>query len=291
MQLSFISLGRRGLVVAALAVAACGGTKNNTKPTPVENPPPQTPKGETLRIKAKASDKMSAKGKLIIEFDAPMKQGKKTVLKHVALDFSLAVDEKVESVDANGNAQVSARLGDAIGKSDGLDAKMVDDFALAIDELKIQMTRTPRGEILSVNINGVRAPLDDRVARSVVNALFSASRGAVLPDGPVEQGAKWKTESQVALGPNAVGNAVYNYTFAKKEGNAVTIASDGSVVGELGPGKKVNGKISSEYKIDNEQGKLQTYSTDINSTIEDPSAPPDQKSGGQRIKVELNYGS
>ncbi len=280
----------RSLALAACAalLVACAGPKKTVKK---EEPPPPPPKpaGEQLRFKAKVGDKLVAKTKLLIEFDTQIKQGKKMVPKHVVLEFDLASEEKIDSVDGAGNLQITARLADAFGKAQGLDAKTVDDFALAIDELKVSLTRTPRGDITSVGINGVRPPLDDRVARSIVNALYSASRGPVLAEDAVDANATWKSELDVPLGPNAIGKAIYTYTFAKKDGAVATISSAGTVTGEAAPGKKVSGKITSEYKLDTAQGKLTAYSTDITSQIDDASAPSDQKPGQQRIKVDLAY--
>lgn len=288
MQRSFQPL----VLACALALVGCASTKKTT--TKKEEPPPPPPKaaGETLRYKGKAGDKLNAKAKLLIEFDltAPASKGKKPVTKHVVLTFDLNSEEKIDSVDSAGNLTIAARLADAVAsKAEGFDVKTVDDFSLALDELKINLVRTPRGDITSVGINGVRAPLDDRVARSVVNALYSASRGAVLPEDGVDVNATWKTDMQVPLGPNAIGQAVYTYTFAKKEGTAVTITSTGTVTGEAAPGKKVNGKITSEYKLDNASGKLASYSSDITSQIDDASAPTGEKPGQQRIKVDLAY--
>lgn len=283
----------RSIALASCAVllVACGGTKTTTK-KPKEDPKPEPAKqvGEQLRFKAKQNDRLNAKVALTMEFDVMVKQGKKTTPKKISLSFNLASEEKIDSVDNLGNMALTARLADAIGKAQGMDAKTVDDFALAIDELKINLTRTPRGDITSVGINGVRAPLDDRVARAIVNALYSASRGPLLPEDAVDVNGTWKSELQVPLGPNAIGNAVYNYTFAKKDGAIAVLSSTGSVTGEAGPGKKVTGTITSEYKLDSVQGKLTTYSTDINSTVEDASAPADARTSGQRIKVELTYG-
>lgn len=284
----------RSLALASCAVFlfACGGTKTSTK-KPKEDPKPEPTKqaaGEQLRFKAKQGDRLNAKVALTMEFDVMVKQGKKTTPKKISLSFNLASEEKVDSVDNLGNMALTARLADAIGKAQGMDAKTVDDFALAIDELKINLTRTPRGDITSVGINGVRAPLDDRVARAIVNALYSASRGPLLPEDAIDVNGTWKSELQVPLGPNAIGNAVYNYTFAKKDGAVAVLSSTGSVTGEAGPGKKVTGTITSEYKLDSVQGKLTAYSTDINSSVEDASAPADARTSGQRIKVELTYG-
>jgi len=256
------------------------------KPPPAAPPPPP---GDTLRLKAKAGEEPHAKVTLLIDQEQSGPPGPKaTGARKIILNFTFAEEEKVEAVDADGTAQISARLADAVGTAEsGADAKMVDDFALALDELKISFRRSPRGEVAAVTLAGVRKPLDESTARSILNALYGAARGAILPESPVRVSETWKVPMQVPIPSGPIGEITYTYTYAKNEGGVATIVAEGTLESKAGPDvkKRMSGKTVSEYQLDVANGRMRASSVDVTTLIEDLSAAP-PRSVKLRIKLD-----
>src|SRR3954451_5082761 len=184
---------RRGLFVAA-ALLMMHGCAHKPPPPPPAPPPPPPPKGDVLRFKAKPGEEIRSRVKLTIEQEQAAAQGdKRGVSKPVTLTFSFGEEEKVDSIAPDGSMIISSRLVDAVGQgSAGTSQQTVDDMALAFDELKIQFKRQDRGEIVAVAMSGLRRPLDESTARGVLNALYGAQRGPMLPEGHIDVGGTWK---------------------------------------------------------------------------------------------------
>ncbi|MGZ5133441.1 MAG: hypothetical protein ACXWCJ_19580, partial [Caldimonas sp.] len=139
---------RRGVfvVAAALLMMACA---HKPPPPPPPAPPPPPPKGDVLRFRASAGEGARSKVKLTIEQEQAAAQGdKRGASKPVTLSFSFGEEETVDSVAPDKSMIISARLVDAVGQgSAGTSQQLVDDMALAFDELKIQFKRQERGEV------------------------------------------------------------------------------------------------------------------------------------------------
>jgi hypothetical protein len=252
---------RLGLpLLLAVTYLGCGHKK---PPPPVAPTTPPPPAGDTLRLKPSSGDTPHGKVRLLIEQEAAGK-------KRVVLNFDFLDEEKIESVSQDGVATVATRLADAVGKtSSGATEKMVDDFALALDELKGNFRRSNRGEIVGVTVGGVRTPLDENTARAILNAMYSAQRGAILPEGPVAPGATWKVETGLPPSSGFSGLVRYEYTFARKGGGVAVITCNGTVEGKsAGDAKKMVAKSVAEYRLEMETGVMQGSMVDTDTTVE-----------------------
>jgi hypothetical protein len=257
------------------------------KPPPAPPPPPPPP-GDTLRLKHTPGDKPQSKVSLLIDQEQSGPPQKGGGARKIVLNFTFAEEESVEAVDPDGTAQISARLADAVGNADsGADAKMVDDFALALDELKISFRRSPRGEVAAITMSGVRKPLDESTARSILNSLYGATRGAILPEGPVHVNDTWKVPMQVSMPGGTIGDANYSYTYAKNEGGVATIVAEGTLETKGGADakKRMTGKTTSEYHLDVAGGKMKATSVDVTTLIEDLSVAPTRS---VRLRIKLD---
>ena len=244
-----------------VVMAGCAHKKPPPPPPPAPPPPPT---GDKLRISTHAGDEPHAKVKLAIVQDV----GKK----HLELSFDFVDEEKVTAVDAEGTASVTARLVDAVGTaSSGANQQMIDDFALALDELKIQFKRTARGEIAGVMLSGVRPPLEEGTARSIVNAIYSAQRGAITPEPPMDVGQSWTVTAALPPSTGFTGQVSYTYKYERKGGGVAVITGAGKLEGKAASGgKTMTGKSTAEYRLEL-SGRL------IGSIVEtdtDVDAPP-----------------
>jgi len=202
-------------------------------------------------------------------------------------------EEKVDAVSPDGTAQISSRLLDVSGQAgQGAQQQQVDDFALALDELKIQFRRSPRGDVSSILLTGVRNPLDDKTARTILNAIFAGGRGPILPEGPVEVGATWNNTAQVPTPFGATAEATYMYKFVSKDGDVSTLTCEGALDSQKPGGtaqKRMVGKNTSEYKFDVGKGRLIGLSSDATTQIEDVVQGTAQPAGAgikQHVKVQ-----
>jgi hypothetical protein len=266
-----------------LFALACGFAACAHKPPPP--PPPSPPKGDLLRFKAAGGEEPKAKVTLLIDQEVMGAQGSKGGSRHIVLNFAFADEEKVDAVSPDGTLQLSGRLVDVAGSaSQGATQPQVDDFSLALDELKIQFRRSPRGEVAAITMSGVRPPLDESTARMVLNAIYSAARGPILPEGLVEPGASWQVQTQVPTPGGATAEATYSYKFAAKEGGVATISGEGTLDSKSGGGgttKHMSGKDLSEYKVEVATGHLLSSTVDVTRTVEE------QIPGQQTMQVGL----
>ena len=286
---------RRGLIVAtALWLSACA---HKPPPPPPPPPAPPAPKGDLLRFKARRGDALKRKVQLTIESEAAAAQGgRHGVSTPVVLQFSFGVEEKVVDVAADGSALVDARLVDAVGKAvAGANQNAVDQMALAFDELKVQLKRSPRGEIASLGLFGLRAPLEEPTARQVLNALYGAQRGPLLPERPVEVGATWKTSVPLAPATGWAGTVGYEVRYVSKDGGIAALASDGRLDARRAQGTltgHLTGTSLAQYRFDVAAGRMLGSSVDQTSQVEGAIAGQQTLQGGlrQHIHVEWSLG-
>ncbi len=281
---------RRGLVAAVLWMMACA---HKPPPPPPAPPPPPPPKGDVLRFKAKPGDESKSRIKLTVEQEQAAAQGEKRgATKPVTLTFTFGEEEKVDSVATDGSMIVSSRLVDAVGQgSAGTNQQMVDDMALAFDELKIQFKRQDRGEVVAIALSGLRKPLDESLARAVLNAIYGAQRGPILPEGHVDVGATWKTTMPIPSTAGFDGEVHYDYTYARKDGAAAVIGCVGSFEGKRPQGtamQKISGTSSAEYRFDIAAGRMLGSSVDQMTQVEGAIAGQQTLQLGvrQHIRVE-----
>lgn len=261
---------RRGLVAGALFLVACA---HKPPPPPPAPPPPPPPKGDLLRFKARAGEDGKSKVKLVIEQEQAAAQGdKRGQTKPVTLTFSFGEEEHVDSVAPDGSMTISARLVDAVGQgSAGTNQQLVDDMALAFDELKIQFKRQPRGEVVALGLSGLRKPLDESLARPVLNAIFGAQRGPIVPEEHVDVGGTWKTTMPIASAAGFEGEVHYDYTYARRDGAIAVLSCVGRFEGRRPQGtamQKVSGTSSSELRFDRSAGRLVASTVDQMTQVE-----------------------
>ena len=282
----------RGLWVAAgaLLMMACA---HKPPPAPPPPPPPPPPKGDVLRFKAKPGDEAKSKVKLTIELEQAAAQGdKRGTSKPVTLTFSFGEEEKVDSVAPDGSMIISSRLVDAVGEgSAGTSQQTIDDMALAFDELKIQFKRQPRGEIVAINMSGLRKPLDESIAKAVLNALYGAQRGPLFPEGHIDVGGTWKTTIPIPSAAGFEGDVHYDYTYARKAGALSVIGCEGRFEGKRPEGaamKKISGTSSAEYRFDLGDGRMIGSNVDAMTQVEGAIAGQQTLQLGvrQHIRVE-----
>jgi hypothetical protein len=265
------------------------------KPEPAPPPPaPPPPKGDLLRFRAKAGDEAKSKVKLTIEQEQAAAQGdKRGTSKPVTLTFSFGEEEKVDSVAPDHSMIISARIVDAVGEgSAGTSQQMVDDMALAFDELKIQFKRQERGDVVAVAMSGLRKPLDESTARAVLNAIYGAQRGPLFPEEHVDVGGTWKTTMPIpSTAAGFEGQVHYDYTYARRDGGVAVIGCEGRFEGKRPQGtamQKLSGKSSAEYRFDVGAGRMMASNVDQMTQAEGAIAGAQTLQLGvrQRIRVE-----
>lgn len=283
---------RRGAILGALLLVACA---HKPPPAPPPAPPPPPPKGELLRFKAKAGDEQHNKVRITIESESAAAQGdKRGAQKPLVLSFSFGEEEKVDSVSPDGSALITARLVDAVGQaSQGANQKLVDEMALAFDELHIQLKRQPRGEVAGINLTGLRAPLEEPTARQVLNAVYGAQRGPLFPEEHVDVGGTWKTHVPMPEASGFVGDVDYDYTWARNDGGLAVITSVGRLAAKrVGQGgnvtTKLTGQSTGEFHFDVAAGKLLASTVDQMTQVEGAIAGQQTLELGvrQHIRVE-----
>src|SRR5262249_31722921 len=146
-----------------------------------------------------------------------------------------------------------SRLVDVTGEAGvGATQTQVDDFALALDELKIQFRRSPRGDVSSITVSGVRNPLDDKNARTILNSIFAGGRGPTLPEEFVDVGSTWNNTTQVPTPFGSSAEATYVYKYVSKKDGIAAITCEGSLDSAKAgatASKRMSGKNTAEYKF------------------------------------------
>lgn len=284
---------RARMLCGWLAFALAAGCAHKPPPPPPPAPPPTAPPppGETLRFRATAGDEPHARVKLTIDQDQTRtKAGAEAgPPQHLSLAFEFADEERVEQLAADGTASFSARLVDAVGKvSEGGNQKLVDDFALALDDLKIRFQRAPRGEVTALLLSGLPPPLEEGTARAMLNALYSSQRGNLLPEQPTVVGGGWKVETLLPPSTGFTGLVSYEYTLARKGGGVAVITCRGTVEGKgASGGRTMTGKSSGEYRLEVETGRLIGSVVDSDVLVDQQvGTPPTQLSVKQHVHAE-----
>ncbi|HZS39494.1 MAG TPA: hypothetical protein VFF06_21835 [Polyangia bacterium] len=274
-----------------LLVLGFAGCAHKKPPPPPPPKPKPVPKGDLLRFKYKEGEAPKANVKLIVEQEQAGKPGAKGGGVKVAFTVMFSEEEHVDVVSPDGTAQISARLVDADGTA-GTGAKkdMVDDFALALDELKIQFKRSPRGEVSALIFSGLRKPLEEATARAIFNAIYAAGRGPVFPDDPIDVGGTWKGSTPLPPSSGLAGDVAFEYTYKGKDGTVATITCEGTLDGKGTQGAvqlHLAGKSSNELKLDLDAGKLLSNTFDGSTQTETgATGQPLQPAVKQHLHVE-----
>jgi hypothetical protein len=247
-----------------------------------------------LRFKGKPGDEVRSRVKLTIEQEQAAAQGdKRGAAKPVTLTFSFGEEEKVDSVAADGSMIISSRLVDAVGEgSAGTSQQTVDDMALAFDELKIQFKRGERGDIVAIAMSGLRRPLDESLARAVLNAIYGAQRGPMLPEGPIDVGGSWKTAMPIPSSAGFEGEVHYDYTYARKADGVAVIGCEGRFEGKRPQGaamQKLSGKSSAEYRFAIAPGRLVGSTVDQMTQVEGAIAGQQTLQLGVRQHIRIEW--
>jgi hypothetical protein len=278
-------MSRSLLVVAVVLASSCA----HQAPPPAKPVPSPPPKGDLLRFKAKAGEDSRSKVKLLIEQEMGTQISDKKPAKPVILQFSFGEEEHVETVSPDGAELVTARIVDAVGRAGGgADQRRVDDLALALDELKVQFKRHPRGEVVALALSGLRRPLDESTARQVLNALYGAQRGQLFPESHIDVGGSWKVTLAMPATTGYTGEVSYDFTYARKAGSIATIDCDGRADGKKGDGSgRLTSKSTSEYRFDVDSGHLVGSTVDQLTQAEGTAAgAPALSAVRQHLRVE-----
>jgi hypothetical protein len=268
-----------GFALLCAFVIGCG---HKPPPKPVAKPTPPPAKGDKFEFKGKQGDAPKAKVKVVIEQEQAAKGGK--ALK-VAFTIEFSEEETVDVVSNDGSQQVTARFVDAVGTAgEGAKGAMVDDLALAIDELKIQFKRSPRGAIDALTFAGLRKPLEEATARAIFNAVYLAGRGPVFSDDPVEPTKTWKGTQPLPPSSGLTGEVSYTYTYKAKDGTVANVTCEGTVDAKgstASPQLKLTGTSTNDVKFDLDAGKL--LSNVFDATTQTEGGPANVK---QHIHIE-----
>jgi hypothetical protein len=270
---------RLGLLVGLLA--ACGPHKRPSEPV--------SPNADKLRFRAAPGEE--PRDKVSLQLEAELGRGG-AASKHVTLGFDFTMEQKIEAVGQDGAVQVYARPVDVVGKGGiGIDQKAIDEFALRIDELRINFRRTARGEISNLAVTGIRPPMEEYIARGIVNGVFNAGRGSLFPEEPVEPGATWRVKALVPTPFGFQGEVNYTYTISRKMGNAVLILGEGSLEGKGKQGgmtRQLSGKSTTEFRFETENGKMIHSTVDTQYRVDDlvPPSMPAPAPTKMRVRVE-----
>jgi hypothetical protein len=258
-------LGMRARRAALVLAIASMGCQPKPKPQPQHpTPPPPPPKGELLRWKAKTGDAISAAVKLVFETDIELSAGKKAGIKHAVFNYHFTDEEKIGEVASDGTATISTRLVDVAGSATGVSQEYTDDFALALDELKISFKRSPRGEVSALAITGVRKPLDEAIAFGVAQTLYLSGLGPILPEKNVEEKATWQADAP--LPEKATGKFTVASGYTKKEGPLATVTVEANLQADRPNGsvtQKLTGKLNTELQLALEAGNFVHLVSDV----------------------------
>jgi hypothetical protein len=279
----------RGLILLIFAFLGCA---HNPPPPTAQTTSSKPPKGDLIRLKPATGDQPSAKATLDIEQEsAGPGSSKSGALRKLTLNFTLVEEEKVETVTPDGTAQISARLADVDGQaSTGVPQSQVNEMAMALDELKVQFRRSPRGEVAAVTLSGLRSPLDEKTARLIVSAFYSGNRGPILPPDSVEVGGTWKEQTNVPT-TFGVADATYLYKYVAKDNGVAVITGEGAFESKAGGGatpKRMIGKINAEYKVDLATGRIVAVSDEVSTQVED-TIPAQSNASAVRTRVKVRW--
>ena len=87
----------------------------------------------------------------------------------------------------------------------------------------------------------------------MLNAIYGAQRGPILPEGHVDVGATWKTTLPIPSTAGFAGEVHYDYTYARKADGVAVIGCDRRFEGKRPQGaamQKLSGTSSAEYRFD-----------------------------------------
>jgi len=255
---------RARFVLQLAALAACG-----PKAAP-RSAATEIAAGPPLRLRAKAGDHLRGRVSLAMDVDMGAGQAGESGGQHLALAFTLATVEEVQSVGADGTADVWAHVEEIAGAaSQGGDQRKVDQFAAALAKVGIGFARGPRGEVGVLELSDLAPPLTDSMVRPMLNAVFAAQRGAILPEASARPGATWT--AQLAFPPHAGfdGGTTFQYQLVSDESGRAVIACDAVINGQGGGAtapRRIAGRSSDEYKLDVASGRF--VATRIDTQLE-----------------------
>jgi hypothetical protein len=114
--------------------------------------------------------------------------------------------------------------------------------------------------------------------------MYSAQRGAILPEAATPVGGAWKVEMAMPPSTGFSGMVRYDYTYARKGAGVAVITSTGSLDGKgpAGTTRKMTAKSTGEYRMELENGHLIGTTVDADVTVEEGG----QAIVRQKVKVE-----
>jgi hypothetical protein len=249
---------------ALVALAACG-----PRPAP-RTAATEKAAGPRLRLAFKMSDRLRGRASLSMDVDMGAGQSGEWGGQHLGLAFQLATLETVEAVDSDGTAHVRALLDDVHGAaSQGGDPAKVEQFAVALSKVTVGFSRGTRGEVGPLELGELPPPLTDQMVRPMLNAVFAAQRGPILPAEGATPGQTWSERVALPEGGGFDGDTTYQYQLVREEAGRAVIACDVVITGS-GGGKttprKLAGRSTDEYQLDHAAARF--VATRIDTTLE-----------------------
>jgi hypothetical protein len=286
------SVLRVTLLGLALVASACAHQKP-PPPAPAPPPPPPPPAGDLLRLKAQPGAVTHGQVHVAVETDVAGAQGGHSASRHLELGFDFTDEEKVQAVAPDGTQTITAELLNAVGHAGpGTKQETIDNVALALDEVKVRFQRTTRGEVDALQISGVRPPLEEQTARTMLNALYLAQRGPLLDDKPVPVGGTWKVSTSLPPSSGFTGVVSYLYTYLRDSSGVSMIGCDGTVDGKGGGGgttQQMKGTSTASVRFERESGNL--LSSTVDATVQLTQVVPAQQAiqSGVRQHVRAEW--
>lgn len=280
--------GQRILLGLVLVLGACAHKPPPKPATPPPQPPP-APIGDLLQLKAQPGAVSHGQVHIAIVTDLAGGQGGRSASRHIELAFDFTDEQKVQAVAPDGTATITARLLDAVGHAGpGASQSQVDNVALALDEVKVRFQRTLRGEVDALQISGVRPPLEEQTARTMLNALYLAQRGPLLDDKPVPVGGTWKVSTSLPPSSGFSGVVSYLYTYLRDSSGVAMVGCQGTVSGKGGGGgtqQTMTGQSSATLRFERETGRLLSSTAD--ATVQLGQTVPAQQTISTGIRQQV----
>jgi hypothetical protein len=262
-------------VAVALMLGGCPGESQVHRP--------HAPRGPRLRL-VETVDRTHAK--MLMEID-PRRHPEGPATLHT---FTFTLEEKV-GAPVEGRAPVLVRFMEVVGTSGEPD--LSNQYALALDELKLSFWRDTRGASTELKIDGLRAPLDSTTAKAIAFTLIGVGHGPRLPDRSVNALDDWTIEADTEL-VGITAHERYFYTLTSENGPLLQIREKGHVEGIATVGsarRKLDGDTFSLESIDIDRGLVAGGEYEWTSVVTEEPAGMNEPEGLGRVRLRLERGT
>jgi hypothetical protein len=266
------------LVVVAGAALLMGGCPGETQVHRA-----RAPRGPRLRL-VETVERTPAK--MLMEID-PRRHPEGPATLHT---FTFTLEEKV-GAPVDGRAPVLVRFHEVVGSSGEPD--LSNQYALALDELKLNFWRDTRGAASELKIEGLRAPLDTTTAKAIAFTLLGIGHGARMPERAVSPLDDWTIEADTEL-VGLTAHERYFYTLVAENGPVLQIREKGHVEGIAtlaGARRKLDGDTFSLESIDIDRGVVAGGEYEWTSMVQEEPAGMNEPEGLGRLRLRFERGT